>query len=137
KVSDSILAAATKSEANRSVDPVPAAAGTPPSIENAQRDFSKIETLDLLGNLAALRKNVAVNKHLLDEAMQGAPIDGKFVVDEALVSIRQKAYEGTMKILRSCENDALDYQAKAGLLAPRDEVRAENNRLAAAVFSAV
>jgi hypothetical protein len=93
------------------------------------RDFSDIETLDLAANVEQLRRALAINLRLLTEAQQSA--------NENLLGIRQRAYKDTFDLLRKAENDLIEWQREHEILVRRDEVRAENNRIASTIHIAV
>jgi hypothetical protein len=119
----SSTAAAAPSRAVESVAPAA------PAAPLGDRDFSDVETLDLIGNVEQLRRTVAVAKRLLDEALQGR--------DEGLITSRQRSYERAFDLLRKCEADVLDYKKRTETLVERSAVRAENNRIASAITTAV
>lgn len=111
----------------------PAAAPPAPSIplpgQLPPRDFSDVRALDFEANVEQLRLSLAIDHRLLDEAKLGQ--------DEALTVKRQRAYRETYDLLRKSESDLIAWKEQVGKLAPFDEVRAENTRIAASIFAAV
>lgn len=113
-------------EARSKVDPAPPdSKELPPK----PRDFSNVKAMTFEENVEALRRQLAIQFELLQEAMAGA--------DNGLMSSRQKAYRECMAELRKAEQDLLTWQEERGDLARLTEVRSENNRIASTVFNAV
>jgi hypothetical protein len=141
-IPDYILLAASKGTAPP--PPTPAAAPKPAPVAAAQpdlpgtqapppppppRDFSKVKALGIEENVQALRESLAITLQLLNEARLGD--------DEGLIASRQKGYQSAFSELRKAENDLIEWQKQTGILCVKSEVRAENNRIAAAIFGAV
>lgn len=139
-----ILNAAEKARKAIASEPAPAqeqqpttAADAPSRPAAVQRDFSDIQTLDIAANVEQLRRSLAIIERQLEEARRGEIVDGKLVIDDGAISSRQRDYRETFAELRKAENDLLEWKEKMGELVLRDEVRAENNRIAAAIYRAV
>jgi hypothetical protein len=112
-------------------DPSSSAAAPSPTPTSAPRDTSDLVALDFQANVHQLRLSLAMDSRLLEEAKRADPLD------EALIVKRQRAYRETYDLLRKSEADLIDWQEQTGRLAPRDDIRAENTRIAASIFSAV
>lgn len=118
-------------------EPAPEPKNAQPAPAAVQRDFSDIRTLDIAANVEQLRRSLAIVESQLEEARRGTVIEGKLVIDDGVITSRQRDYRETFAELRKAENDLLAWQQTMGELARRDEVRSENNRVAAAIFRAV
>lgn len=93
--------------------------------------------LDIEQNTEQLRQSLANARRALELAELGEDIEGVRKVDENLVARRGREYRETFSELRKAETDLLAWKEKTGRLADREIVRAENNRIAAAIFRAV
>lgn len=109
-----------------------AAQGEPPSPQTARsttaepplpppppppRDFSNVEGLDIERNVAELRKTLAINKQLLDEALQGH--------DENLISLRQRNYKDLLELLRKAEDTLATLRKTSGDWIEKSDVRTD------------
>lgn len=132
---DNILLAAQKAahDAGAALPAPTSVAADPP----AQIELAAMPGLDLEANVEQLRRSLANSERLMEEARAGQMVDGQRIVDQGLVSSRTRDYRETFAEVRKAENDLLLWKEKAGSLAPVAEVRAENNRIAAAIFNAL
>jgi hypothetical protein len=136
-----ILKAASQATAAKNTPPSAPEAAPPPSPESTpnqessapllSRDFSDVVTLDFAQNVEQLRRSLAISNLLLEEARAANP------PDESLISSRQRNYRETYSELRKAESDLQEWKQKQGHLVSRDEVRSENNRIAASIYQAV
>lgn len=112
-------------------DPVPKVPETTPPGETPPppRDFSKVKGMSFEENVENLRRQLAIQSKLMEEAMTGQ--------DNGLMASRQRSYRDTMAELRKAESDLIKWQEENGDLARLTEVRAENNRIASTIFNAV
>lgn len=95
-------------------DAEPGAAGEPDV-----RDFSQIKSLGIRENVEALRQTHAINKHLLDQALQAQP------PNESAAQLRQKNFERSFELLRKGEQTLIELEKASGGLIDRETVMAE------------
>lgn len=83
------------------------------------RDFSKIESLDIAGNVEALRRTHAINKKLLDEALSADP------PNDNQAQLRQKNFERSFELLRKAESTLIELQKQRGNLIDKEAALSE------------
>jgi hypothetical protein len=109
---------------------------TPVSLTPPDDLFAAVD-LDFETQVKQMRGEQARIQRQLDEARRGKLIDGQVVVDQPAVESLLRQRLAIQEPLRKAEGDLTAWLQQRGLLAPRDEVRAENNRIASAICSAV
>ena len=80
----------------------------------ARLDFSDVVGLPIEDNTKALRRTVALNQRLLDEAA--------IANDERLFNLRQRNYQTCFDLLRKAEVSSIEVQKARGQLIDRDDV---------------
>lgn len=96
-----------------------AEAGSPAGSGEGGRDFSQVKSLGIRENVEALRQTHAINKHLLDEALQGQ------TPNDSLTQLRQKNFERSFELLRKGEQTLVDLEKQRGGLIDRELVAGE------------
>lgn len=98
--------------------PIPPSDSPQPNLPPAApRDFSHIRGLDLNENVQELRRTLAIDKYLLDEAKAGR--------EESLVALRERNYKSSFELLRKAEITLQNLQQGSGNLIDRDSVEVE------------
>lgn len=82
-------------------------------------DFSQIKSLGIRENVEALRQTHAINKHLLDQALQAQQ------PNESAAQLRQKNFERSFELLRKGEQTLIELEKASGGLIDRETVAAE------------
>jgi hypothetical protein len=88
---------------------------------SSEKRWAGVEGLDFEGNVKALRRTLAINGRLLEEASQ--------TNDEQLYNLRQRMYQSAFNDLRRGERSLVELQKLRGQLIDRDQVESEATKV--------
>lgn len=97
-------------------------------------DYSDAVPLEFPAQVAAMRREQAIIKQRLETTRRGQLVNGQLHIDEGAVESLQRQSLAIGESLRKAENDLLAYQREREILVHREDVRAENNRIASTIF---